>query len=121
MVKPRVAVYALITTILIISLTVIVTINFHAGTSRNKSESSNNKIKTSIEYFYEKTDKSNIRLLNKDEISHVTFNNNELTIFFQGVYEEENHITYSLEGNNDEAELKIYIQKDKTSDIKTIL
>ncbi|KSU00887.1 hypothetical protein LKF24_0446 [Lactococcus lactis subsp. lactis] len=58
--------------------------------------------------------------MKKEEISHINLKDENLTLYFQGVYESKNNITYSLEGNNDEADLKVYIPNNKTSDEKTI-
>jgi len=116
--KKRIAIYSII--IIIISLTVIVTLNFHTGISNNKNNKPSPKKETSIEYIYEKTDKSDVRLVKKEEVSQIKFKEQKLTLYFQGVYENKNRITYSLEGNNDEADLKIYIPNNKTSDEKVI-
>jgi len=116
--KKRIAIYSII--IIIISLTVIVALNHHNEIRSNKNNKPSQKRETSIEYIYEKTDKSDVRLLKKEEISHINLKDENLTLYFQGVYESKNNITYSLEGNNDEADLKVYIPNNKTSDEKTI-
>ncbi|WNN69092.1 hypothetical protein [Lactococcus lactis] len=116
--KKRTAIYSII--IIVISLTVIVALNLHNGNRSNKNNKLSQKRETSIEYIYEKTDKSDVRLLKKEEISHINLKDENLTLYFQGVYESKNHITYSLEGNNDEADLKVYVPNNKTSDEKTI-
>ncbi|WP_058207996.1 hypothetical protein [Lactococcus lactis] len=116
--KKRIAIYSII--IVVISLTVIVALNLHTGNRSNKNNKPSQKRETSIEYIDEKTDKSDVRLLKKEEISHINLKDENLTLYFQGVYESKNNITYSLEGNNDEADLKVYIPNNKTSDEKTI-
>ncbi|BDH83731.1 hypothetical protein [Lactococcus lactis] len=116
--KKRIAIYSII--IIVISLTVIVALNLHTGNRSNKNNKPSQKRETSIEYIDEKTDKSDVRLLKKEEISHINLKDENLTLYFQGVYESKNNITYSLEGNNDEADLKVYIPNNKTSDEKTI-
>lgn len=92
--KKRIAIYSII--IIVISLTVIVALNLHTGNRSNKNNKPSQKRETSIEYIDEKTDKSDVRLLKKEEISHINLKDENLTLYFQGVYESKNNITGAI-------------------------
>ncbi|MBD5823353.1 hypothetical protein [Lactococcus petauri] len=99
----------------ILGLTLLLWVNFFKNNSINNERASVGKKELVIEYVYEITENPEIRLFKKEEISNIDFDNGDLIVHFQDLQVNSDMITFSLDGNNDEASLTIYRPRNATN------
>lgn len=99
----------------VLGLTLLLWVNFFKNNSINNERASVDKKELVIEYVYEITENPEIRLFKKEEISNIDFDNGDLIVHFQDLQVNSDMITFSLDGNNDEASLTIYRPRNATN------
>lgn len=99
----------------VLGLTLLLWVNFFKNNSINNERASVGKKDLVIEYVYEITENPEIRLFKKEEISNIDFDNGDLIVHFQDLQVNSDMITFSLDGNNDEASLTIYRPRNATN------
>lgn len=99
----------------VLGLTLLLWVNFFKNNSINNERASVGKKELVIEYVYEITENPEIRLFKKEEISNIDFDNGDLIVYFQDLQVNSDMITFSLDGNNDEASLTIYRPRNATN------
>ncbi|MDC0826645.1 hypothetical protein [Lactococcus petauri] len=99
----------------VLGLTLLLWVNFFKNNSINNERASVGKKELVIEYVYEITENPEIRLFKKEEISNIDFDNGDLIVHFQDLQVNSDMITFSLDGNNDEASLTIYRPRNATN------
>lgn len=99
----------------VLGLTLLLWVNFFKNNSINNERASVGKKELVIEYVYEITENPEIRLFKKEEISNIDFDNGDLIVHFQDLQVNSDMITFSLDGNNDEASLTIYRSRNATN------
>lgn len=99
----------------VLGLTLLLWVNFFKNNSINNERASVGKKEIVIEYVYEITENPEIRLFKKKEISNIDFDNGDLIVHFQDLQVNSDMITFSLDGNNDEASLTIYRPRNATN------